>query len=101
MKESISIHHHFPQRISISICPHLHLVMIIVHTGTLVKLHIVRGLQGTADVAAGHVVVHECGAAEDGEAAGTTQDTAEYMLSGLLKPVTDGVLEHLIPHHGT
>ena len=45
------------------------------------------------------VVVHQRGAAEEREAAGWTEDAADHMLRRLLEPVSDRVLELLVPHH--
>ena len=45
------------------------------------------------------VVVHQRGAAEEREAAGRTQHAADHVLRRLLEPVSDRVLELLVPHH--
>ena len=66
----------------------------------MVILHVVPGLRRGRGIFPHDVIVHDGGAPEEGEAAGRTQDTAQDVLSGLLQPVADGVLELLVPHHG-
>lgn len=66
---------------------------------TLIVLYVVSCLAGLGGVSPHHVVVHESLATEEGEAAGATQHTANHVLRGFLQPMTNGVLEHLIPHH--
>ena len=68
---------------------------------TLVVLDVVSGLRRRRGVLAHHVVVHERRAAVQGEAAGRAEDTAEDVLRRLLKPVTQRVLEGLVPHQRT
>ena len=67
----------------------------------MVILQEVSRLCGQGGVLAHDVVVHEGGATEKREASRTAQHTAQHVLRGLLHPVPDGVLEHLVPHHGT
>ena len=66
---------------------------------SLIELHVVACLLRLGRIHLHHVVVHEGLGAEEGEAAGGTEDAAEHVLSGLLQPTTDGVLEHLVPLH--
>ena len=65
----------------------------------LVVLDVVLGLAGHRGVGPHHIVVHHSAASEQGETAGTAEDTAQHVLRGLLQPVTNGVLKLLIPLH--
>lgn len=47
------------------------------------------------------MIVHERRAAKEREATGRAHDTAENVLGRFLQPMTNGVLELLIPDHGT
>ncbi len=58
-------------------------------------------LLGPGRVLAHHVVVHEGDSPEDREAPGATHDAPDHVLGGLLQPMADGVLEHLVPYHRT
>ncbi len=44
-----------------------------------------------------HVVIHERDPSEEGEAARGAQGTPDHVLCGFLKPVSNGVLEFLVP----
>lgn len=68
---------------------------------TLIVLHVMSGLVGLCRVSSHHVVVHESFASEQREASRTTQDTTDHVLGSLLQPMTNSVLEHLVPHHQT
>ena len=68
---------------------------------TLIILHVVSGFGTFGGVGPHHVIVHDCRTPEEGETAGTTKHAAQHVLGSLLQPVTDGVLELLIPHHGS
>ena len=65
----------------------------------LIVLDVVHRLLRLGRVLAHHVVVHEGLGAEEAEASGTTHDTPDHMFSGLLQPMTNGILEELIPDH--
>ena len=65
----------------------------------LVVLHKVPGVLGLGGVHLHDVVVHERLGAEEREAARGAEDAAHDVLGGLLHPVADGVLEHLVPLH--
>ena len=65
----------------------------------LVVLYVVLGEGGEGGVGPHHVVVHHGPAAEQGEAAGTAENTAEDVLGGFLEPVAHRVLKLLVPLH--
>ena len=67
----------------------------------LVKLHVVEGLLGLHGVPAHHVVVHEGLGAEQTEAAGAAHHASQHVLRRFLQPMSQCVLESLIPDHDT
>jgi hypothetical protein len=67
----------------------------------LIVLDVVTGFARFRRVLGHDVVVHQTFAAEEREASGTAEDAANHVLGSLLKPMTDGVFEHLIPGHQT
>ena len=68
---------------------------------TLIILQRVSGFGGLGSVGPHDVVVQQGSGPEEAEAAWGTQHAAEHVLRALLQPVADGVLEPLVPHHGT
>jgi len=68
---------------------------------TLIVLYVMTSLVRFGCVFPHHVIVHERFASEERETARTTKYAANHVFSGLLQPMTNGVFEHLIPHHGT
>ena len=63
----------------------------------LVVLDVVLGERGQGGVGPHHVVAHHGPASEEREAAGTAENTAQHVLCCLLQPVTNRILELLIP----
>ena len=56
-------------------------------------------LSGKSRVRSHDIVIHDGLGPEQAEAARTAEDASQNVLSGLLEPVTNGVLKHLVPLH--
>jgi hypothetical protein len=65
---------------------------------TLVILNIMLRFDGLCSVLF-HNVIQQSRAAEQAETSGTAQYAADHVFGGFVHPVTDGVLEFLIPDH--
>jgi hypothetical protein len=68
---------------------------------TLIVLYMVSGFCWHRSILVHDGVVHESHASKQRKAPGTTQYTANYVLSSLLQPMPDGVFKLLVPYHRT
>lgn len=68
---------------------------------SLIVLYVVSGFVGPGRVLLHDVIVHQSFTTEERETSRTTEYATDHVLGGLLEPMTNGVLEFLVPYQRT